>query len=60
MLEVSGLEAGYGAGKDVSEETRAEARTPLRIRWQNTSYVDVPVRPVVLHRVAQQVQQDLA
>jgi predicted acyl esterase len=34
----------YGTGDDVSEETLDDARIPLRIRWYNSSYVDVPVR----------------
>jgi hypothetical protein len=34
----------YGTGKDVSEETIADASIPLRIRWYNSSYIDLPVR----------------
>jgi uncharacterized protein len=34
----------YGAGNDVSEESTADARKPLRIRWRSSSYIDVPVR----------------
>jgi putative CocE/NonD family hydrolase len=34
----------YGTGRDVSDESIADAREPLAIRWYGTSYVDVPVR----------------
>jgi hypothetical protein len=34
----------YGTGDDVSEESIEDADVPLRIRWYNTSYVDIPVR----------------
>jgi putative CocE/NonD family hydrolase len=37
-------EINYGSGNDVSEESSADARIPLRIRWRSTSYIDVPVR----------------
>jgi hypothetical protein len=37
-------EINYGTGIDVSEETRADAKTPLKIRWHNDSYVEIPVR----------------
>jgi putative CocE/NonD family hydrolase len=37
-------EINYGAGNDVSEESTADARVPLRIRWRSSSYIDVPVR----------------
>jgi hypothetical protein len=28
----------------VSEESIADGKIPLKIRWQNDSYVDVPLR----------------
>jgi len=34
----------YGTGNDVSGESVADARVPLRIRWYNSSYIDLPVR----------------
>ena len=34
----------YGTGDDVSEESIEDADVPLRIRWYNSSYIDVPVR----------------
>jgi putative CocE/NonD family hydrolase len=33
----------YGTGDDVSEESLDDATVPLRIRWYNSSYVDVPL-----------------
>jgi hypothetical protein len=36
-------EINYGTGKDVSRETIADAGEPLQIRWQNDSYICVPV-----------------
>jgi uncharacterized protein len=37
-------EINYGTGKDVSEESIADGKTPLKIRWYSDSYVDIPVR----------------
>jgi len=34
----------YGTGDDVSEESIDDADVPLKIRWYNSSYIDVPVR----------------
>jgi len=33
----------YGSGKDVSDETIADAKTPLEIKWYGDSHVDLPV-----------------
>ncbi|SHG62585.1 hypothetical protein SAMN04488522_106291 [Pedobacter caeni] len=33
----------YGTGKDVSEESITDAKVPLKIKWYNDSYVDIPV-----------------
>ncbi len=33
----------YGTGKDVSVEGINDAKTPLKIQWQNDSYVKIPV-----------------
>lgn len=33
----------YGTGKDVSEETIADAEEPLEIKWYNDSYIEIPV-----------------
>jgi uncharacterized protein len=37
-------EINYGTGSDVSEESIAEGKIPLRIRWYPDSYIEVPVR----------------
>ncbi len=37
-------EINYGTGGDVSEESIADGKVPLRVRWYNDSYVDIPVR----------------
>jgi putative CocE/NonD family hydrolase len=37
-------EINYGTGKDVSEESIADGKVPLKIRWYGGSYVDIPVR----------------
>lgn len=37
------LQINYGTGKDVSDETIADAREPLRLRWYSDSHIDVPM-----------------
>jgi uncharacterized protein len=37
-------EINYGTGNDVSEESIADAKIPLNIRWYNDSYIDIPIR----------------
>ena len=44
IIKQSGEQINYGTGKDVSEETIADAKEPLEVRWYSESYVDVPVR----------------
>jgi putative CocE/NonD family hydrolase len=34
----------YGTGDDVSEESIDDASVPVRIRWYNTSYVEIPTQ----------------
>jgi uncharacterized protein len=33
----------YGTGNDVSEESIADGKIPLRIRWYSDSYIEIPV-----------------
>ena len=33
----------YGTGKDVSDESIADAKEPLQVRWYSDSYVRVPI-----------------
>jgi putative CocE/NonD family hydrolase len=37
-------EMNYGTGGDVSDESIADGKTPLKIRWYSDSYIDIPVR----------------
>jgi putative CocE/NonD family hydrolase len=34
----------YGTGKDVSDESIADAKVPLRVKWYGDSYVKIPLR----------------
>ena len=36
-------QVNYGTGKDVSDESVADAKEPLRVEWFNDSYVEVPL-----------------
>jgi hypothetical protein len=38
-----GQQINYGTGKDVNEETVADAGEPLTVRWSNRSYLELPV-----------------
>ena len=38
-----GWQINYGTGKDVSDETIADAKEPLEIKWFMNSYIKVPV-----------------
>jgi hypothetical protein len=35
----------YGAGNDVSEESIEDAGAPVRIRWHEGSFVEIPLQP---------------
>ena len=37
-------EINYGSGADVSEESVADGKIPLKIRWHNDSYIDIPIQ----------------
>jgi putative CocE/NonD family hydrolase len=37
-------EINYGTGGDVSEESIADGKIPLKIRWHNDSYIEIPIR----------------
>lgn len=39
----SDLQINYGSGKDVSDETIADAGEPMQVQWRQDSYLDVPV-----------------
>jgi hypothetical protein len=44
VIKQAGEQINYGTGKDVSDETIADAKEPLEIRWLGDSFIDVPVR----------------
>jgi putative CocE/NonD family hydrolase len=37
-------EINYGTGNDVSEESIADGKIPVKIRWYNDSYIEIPIR----------------
>ena len=39
-------QVNYGTGKDVSDESIADAKQPLHVQWHNDSYVKVPIRGI--------------
>jgi len=43
VIKESGRQINYGSGKDVSNESVADANPPLSIHWLTTSHIDVPV-----------------
>ena len=44
IIKATGAQINYGTGKDVSDETIADAGKPLEIRWFSDSFLDLPVR----------------
>ncbi|SDF47428.1 hypothetical protein SAMN05216464_118125 [Mucilaginibacter pineti] len=36
-------EVNYGTGKNVAEETMTDGKIPLKVKWANGSYIEVPV-----------------
>ena len=44
VLKSPGAQINYGTGKDVSDETIADAGEPLTIKWFGDSFIDIPVR----------------
>jgi uncharacterized protein len=37
-------EINYGTGGDVSEESIADGKIPVKLQWHSDSYIDIPVR----------------
>jgi putative CocE/NonD family hydrolase len=37
-------EINYGTGNDVSEESIVDGKIPVKIRWHNDSYIEIPIR----------------
>jgi predicted acyl esterase len=44
IIQEPGREIDYGTGKEVVDESIADAKTPLQISWFGGSYLDLPVR----------------
>jgi hypothetical protein len=44
VVKQAGFQINYGSGKDVSDETIADAGAPLRLQWLDTSYLDIPLQ----------------
>jgi uncharacterized protein len=44
VIKQPDMQINYGTGKDVSDETIADANEPLRIQWFGDSYVEIPIR----------------
>ena len=44
VLKQPNMQINYGTGRDVSDETIADAKEPLRIRWFSDSFIGIPVR----------------
>jgi len=36
-------QVNYGTGKDVSDESSADGKVPLRVRWHSESFVRIPI-----------------
>ena len=43
IVKEPGREINYGTGKEVTDESIADAQTPLQISWFGGSYLDLPV-----------------
>ena len=43
ILKSPGQQINYGTGKDVSDETIADAGAPLSVTWFGDSYIELPV-----------------
>jgi hypothetical protein len=46
IIKEAGRQINLGTGRDVGTETVADAKVPLRIRWFDASYLDVPIKKV--------------
>jgi hypothetical protein len=44
VVKEPGREINYGTGKDVVDESIADAKTALQITWCGASYLDLPMR----------------
>ena len=44
LIKQPDLQINYGTGKDVSDETIADANEPLIVRWFGDSFIEIPIR----------------
>jgi hypothetical protein len=44
IIKQPDMQINYGTGKDVSDETAADANEPLSIKWFGDTFIDVPIR----------------
>jgi uncharacterized protein len=44
ILKRPDMQINYGTGKDVSDETIADAKSPLNVHWLDGSFIAVPLR----------------
>ncbi|WP_224369652.1 CocE/NonD family hydrolase [Hyalangium versicolor] len=42
VIKHRGAQINYGSGKDVSDETLADGKEPLKLQWYGDSFIDVP------------------
>ncbi len=45
LIKNAGQQVNYGSGKDVSDETIADAGDPVRVDWLTSSFVEIPLKP---------------
>ena len=43
IIKQADMQINYGTGKDVSDESIADATVPLQIKWFGGSFIDVPI-----------------
>jgi predicted acyl esterase len=43
VIKEAGRQINYGTGKDVSDETIADAKEPLQVKWSTSSFITLPI-----------------
>ncbi|WP_395373624.1 CocE/NonD family hydrolase [Marinicella sp. W31] len=51
----SGAQINYGTGKDVSDENISDGKEPLIIDWMNSSYIDLPIKPILKQKTEKHI-----
>ena len=44
VIKNSAYQINYGTGNEVSDESIADAKTPLKVKWFNNSYIKIPIQ----------------